>query len=218
VRVIYKSRVGAGLPARLNMETNKLIDRILESARDHFFKFGFSRVTTDEISSGMGISKKTLYKHFPGKHLLLRAVVMMFMSKAKSSIELIVNDPNIDTLVKLKQVTEILTTNLSRINRPFLEDIQKHAPEIWKEMSEFRKKAVLENLGKLVEEGFTKGLFRKDIDKDFFITVWLGAIQNTVNPEFLTRSPYSANQVFDMLLKIVTEGVMTDDARKKYIV
>src|SRR6266702_2427720 len=41
--------------------------RIVEAARAHFFSHGFRRVTMDDLATELGISKKTLYVHFPDK-------------------------------------------------------------------------------------------------------------------------------------------------------
>src|ERR1041384_4810709 len=41
--------------------------RIVAAARAHFFSHGFRSVTMDDLAAELGISKKTLYAHFPGK-------------------------------------------------------------------------------------------------------------------------------------------------------
>src|SRR5437867_6485759 len=45
--------------------------RIVDAARVHFFSHGFRSVTMDDLAQELGISKKTLYAHFPGKFDLL---------------------------------------------------------------------------------------------------------------------------------------------------
>src|SRR5215813_3346058 len=49
--------------------------RIVDAARVHFFSHGFRSVTMDALAEELGISKKTLYAHFPGKFDLLEAVL-----------------------------------------------------------------------------------------------------------------------------------------------
>ena len=49
--------------------------RIVEAARAHFLSHGFRSVTMDDLATELGISKKTLYTHFPGKFDLLEAVL-----------------------------------------------------------------------------------------------------------------------------------------------
>src|SRR5256886_8999602 len=49
--------------------------RIVDAARIHFLSHGFRSVTMDDLAEELGISKKTLYAHFPGKFDLLEAVL-----------------------------------------------------------------------------------------------------------------------------------------------
>ena len=41
--------------------------KIINYAQDRFFKEGFYKITMDEISKELGMSKSTLYKYFPSK-------------------------------------------------------------------------------------------------------------------------------------------------------
>src|SRR5215469_12163978 len=58
--------------SRKNASTRQ---RIVGAARAHFFSHGFRSVTIDDLAEELGISKKTLYAHFPGKFDLLEAVL-----------------------------------------------------------------------------------------------------------------------------------------------
>src|SRR5438309_10814283 len=48
---------------------------IVEAARAHFFSHGFRSETMDDLVDELGVSKKTLYAHFPSKIALLEAVL-----------------------------------------------------------------------------------------------------------------------------------------------
>src|SRR5438046_4627329 len=60
-------------PRRRKRDPNR--QRIVDAARAHFFSPGFRRVTMDDLAEELGISKKTLYAHFPGKLDLFDAVM-----------------------------------------------------------------------------------------------------------------------------------------------
>ena len=49
--------------------------RIITAARRHFLTHGFRGVTMDDLAAELGMSKKTLYTHFPSKTALLEAVL-----------------------------------------------------------------------------------------------------------------------------------------------
>jgi len=194
----------------------KIIDRILNSAKEQFFRFGFSKVTSDEIAGSLGISKKTLYKYFPEKDKIIHDIVFTIMGFVKKNIESIVNNPGIDSTDKLKQIVMMLGKTFSNIGKPFMDDLQKKRPELWHEISEFRKKVITENFTKLIDEGMQKGIYRADIDKHVFVNAWLNTVQNIITPDFLSQSSYSAIQVFDMIVKIMFEGMMTEKAKESF--
>ncbi|MEM9723907.1 MAG: TetR/AcrR family transcriptional regulator [Pseudomonadota bacterium] len=49
-------------------------ERILKAGRALFFEHGFQNVSTDMIAREASVSKSSLYKHFPNKAALLKAV------------------------------------------------------------------------------------------------------------------------------------------------
>ncbi|MGW3028068.1 TetR/AcrR family transcriptional regulator [Streptomyces sp. NPDC001221] len=50
-------------------------DAIVEAAGRLFFAPGFARVNMDDLARELGMSKKTIYRHFPDKRSLLTAVL-----------------------------------------------------------------------------------------------------------------------------------------------
>ena len=53
--------------------------RILEKGTELFFRYGVKTVTMDAIASELGISKKTIYQHFPDKDSMVYEVVKNFV-------------------------------------------------------------------------------------------------------------------------------------------
>lgn len=48
---------------------------ILRAAYERFYRAGFARVSVDDIAAAAGVTKKTLYYHFPSKDALMGAVL-----------------------------------------------------------------------------------------------------------------------------------------------
>src|SRR5881396_1955129 len=61
-------------------------DRILQHAREKFFTSGFSKVTMDELSADLGISKKTMYQCFHSKDELIDSVIEWQIIAMKSKV------------------------------------------------------------------------------------------------------------------------------------
>jgi AcrR family transcriptional regulator len=56
-------------------DRSKTRRRILDCSYELFYRQGFNRVGVDEIAAGAGVTKRTLYDHFPSKDDLLAAAL-----------------------------------------------------------------------------------------------------------------------------------------------
>jgi|SRR5579883_2847971 len=190
--------------------------RITEKARDWFYQYGFSKVTMDELAAELGMSKKTLYKYFTSKEQLLWEIYKITTDDFKSSAENIYADAKTDFVDKLALVLQKNCNTTSQWSKTFLTDIQKHARDIWEEVEKFRQESIMGRFGKFFSEGVAKGFFRNDIDQNLTLIIYTKMIQGLINPDVLSQIPYSAAQVYDAIIKIVYEGVLTDAGREQY--
>ena len=191
-------------------------NRIIEYAKGRFFRSGFLKSTMDELSSGLGISKKTLYEHFSSKEELLWAVVNSHLSETGDKIDTILFKTDIDFLTKLKDLMVTLGTQISKVGRPFFQDVRKNAPDIWKKIDAFRHEKIISKFGQIFDEGVKKGIFRDDINPQLLLMIYTNTIENTLNPETLDQIPFMASEVFESVIKIIFEGALTDNAKAIY--
>jgi AcrR family transcriptional regulator len=201
----------------MKSQDKKVETRIVGYAGRMFFERGFSRVSMDEISAGLGISKKTLYLHFPSKEALLYRVVTDMMSENGDIIDGIVNDPRIDFHQKISRLMSHLSGLLSRVYRPFGEDLRRNAPEMWEEIDQFRKKKILQNFTKLLDSGVKRGVFRRDVDPQLMTMVFATLMQNLIDPKLFSQVPFTASQMFETIVEIVFRGILTEPARKEFV-
>jgi len=190
--------------------------RIAEAARQRFLRYGFSRVTTEEIARDLGISKKTLYQHYPTKRILLEAAIARMEHEIQEGIEALLRDERLDVLEKAGRLMALVGGKISRVERPFLEDLQRIAPEVWKGIAKFRHRVVFPLMGRLIREGVRSGTFRKDLDLRLLVPLYFTVFQNTCTPEVLSQLPYSPAEVFQSLFSLLFQGMLTDEARRDY--
>ena len=193
--------------------TDTIRGRIMLAASALFFGRGFAKVTVDEVAAELGISKKTLYQHFASKDALLRAVVRELLDTTAADVERLINDDAIDFIDKLTGLMGLITARVSQISKPFADDLQRHAPALWREVQEFRHTKVMANFGKLIRRGQGLGVFRKDVDPELLTVIYAATIQGVVNPQTLARLPYTASELFHAVGKTMFIGIFTDQAR-----
>lgn len=196
--------------------TDIMRTRILEHARKTFFQSGFYRITMDELAHDLGISKKTLYKHVPSKEILLEETLRQFMDQNEVIFQRIVENPTGSVLEKLQQLFIQLGTNIATVSPQFTEDLRRYAPDLWQVVDRRRMQFLHTYLRPLIEAGIREGMIRKDIPPDFFFLIYTTLIQQILNPESLSRLPFSLQQAFILVMQIVFQGTLTETAQKKF--
>src|ERR1700756_5723247 len=106
--------------------------RIIDAARVHFFSHGFRSVTMDDLAEELGISKKTIYAHFPGKFDLLEAVLADKFSGVKATLKGITCAHPHDFPATLRELLAGTQRELDEIKPPFVRDMRQKAPHVFK--------------------------------------------------------------------------------------
>ncbi len=188
-------------------------DRIIQRAKELFLKFNYSRVTVDEISNDLGISKKTLYKYFPSKEKLLFQVLNLMFKSIEAEVLEIVENKDKDYVERLIDIMAFMGEKTSLFQSPLVKEIQRRFPDLWYEINRFRKDKIRIYMGKILQEGIWKGMFREDTNIDLLIHIYYNLALTSINPEFLAEHAFTATQVFDEIVSILFEGVLTDEGR-----
>jgi len=187
--------------------------RILEAARELFLDRGFFRVTADEIAGRIGISKATLYKEFASKEEILRAVVRGLMAEASGRVDAIMGVDGLGFVDRLAKLFALVVGTISRFGPLFLRDIQRGAPVVWKEVETFRRDKINTNFKVILAAGRGQGLFRGDIDEDFLMRMFVSLVEEFVNPAEVLRSGRAPAEMFESIIKVFFQGILTDKGR-----
>src|SRR6267142_2463682 len=93
--------------------------RIVEAARAHFFSHGFRSVTMDDLAEELGVSKKTLYAHFPSKIALLEAVLADKFAGVEATLKEVTRACPHDFSTTLQALLSNTQRELDEIKPPF---------------------------------------------------------------------------------------------------
>jgi AcrR family transcriptional regulator len=187
--------------------------RIIDVASQRFREQGISKVTLDEIASELGMSKKTVYKFFPSKEDLLTEVVHGVMNNLRARVEGTVASDK-PFAEKASELLGHLGRIIGTTSKQFLIDLQRFSPDLWKEMDEFRRQRILTSVRAIFVQAIEEGAFRKDLNVDLFILVFLNSAQNIINPQVLATQSFSMEEAVRGIFRIIFEGAMTEEARK----
>jgi AcrR family transcriptional regulator len=188
--------------------------RIVEAARAHFFSHGFRSVTMDDLAAALGISKKTLYVHFPDKIALLEAVLADKFAGLEAKLNEIARGHPHDFPAALHELLAGTQHELDEIKPPFVRDMRQKAPEVFKTVERRRAVLIERFFGRLFVEGQRTGMVRKDLPPKLMIEVLLAAVQAIVNPAKVEELGLTPKTGFASVVKVVLEGALTRKGRK----
>lgn len=193
-----------------------LPSRILATARKVLFGTGASALTMELLSKELGISKKTLYVHFPGKDAILCAIVDGFAAKIHARLEEIVSDPKLRSPEKLCLLIETIGEATARLTPALLRDLERNAPVVYERIDAVRRRNIPYFFGRLIREGIKEGYIRSDVDPDFVCEFWLHAIRGLMSPEVMEKYNLTPGQTVARGISLFMSGLLTQSGRELY--
>ena len=189
--------------------------RILIKGTELFFRYGVKTVTMDAIANELGISKKTIYQHFPDKDSMVYEVVKMFteedLAKWKELDRLYSNV--IEKMFKSFEMTKDLITQM---NPRLLYEIQKYFPNAFTLFVEHSEKCINENLIADFKKGAQFGYFRNDIDFELLARLRMAEVDLAFNPNFYPNNKLSLYDTQLTLMDIFMRGILTEKGLTLY--
>src|SRR5213594_996686 len=188
--------------------------RIVDAARVHFFSHGFRSVTMDDLAEELGISKKTLYAHFPGKIDLLEAVLADKFAGVEATLKEVTGACPHDFPATLRELLAGTQRELDEIKPPFVRDMRQKAPDVFKLVERRRAALIQRYMGKFFVDGQRLGMVRKDVPAKLIIETLLAMVQSIMNPPKMEELEMTPKEGYAGILKIVLEGALTPKGRK----
>jgi AcrR family transcriptional regulator len=197
-----------------NRKADSIRQRIVAAARAHFLSHGFRSVTMDDLAQELGISKKTLYIHFPGKHDLLGAVLADKFASVEATLRDVAHAHPHDFSASLHALLSGTQRELNELKPPFVRDMRQKAPEMFKVVERRRAGLIQHHFGKLLVDGQKAGMVRKDVPAKLIIEMLLAMVQSIMNPAKIEELGMLPKEGFAGILKIVLEGALTAKGRR----
>lgn len=202
------------------IDSEKIKTRIIETARKSFAKYGYKRVKTSDISKETGISKRTLYEHFPSKEALFQSVINDTHIKLEKDIsavlDRIVNDDKSDFVEELANLIKVNVDCSSTFTKEFYEDIEKLSPDSWNMITKFREIQLKSMFFKIYEIGENRGIFKPGLNYELVYLIKYFAFNKIVTPDILATLPLTTKEVIESIIKVLFTGILTDEGNKKY--
>lgn len=144
-------------------------DKIIAKASEMFLKLGFKSITMDDIAGEMCISKKTIYKYFCNKEVLIQKSTELVHKQVHELIDSIVakNYNAIHENFEIRKTFGELFNNGADASPIY--QLKKHYPQIYQRVLEQEVSQCEYCFRQNIEKGIAEGLYRKDLDIETYV-------------------------------------------------
>lgn len=169
--------------------------KITAKATEMFLKLGFKSVTMDDIAGEMCISKKTIYKYFENKELLIAEGTMMVHQKIHDTIEAIVAQ-NFNAIEENFEIRKMFKEMFNSFDNSPVYQLKKHYPEIHDQFMCRELEDCIMVFRQNILKGIEQGLYRENINVDSFVKFYYTLIfsinENTKSEKDVFALEYDA--------------------------
>jgi AcrR family transcriptional regulator len=169
----------------------------------------------DSLAAELGMSKKTLYAEFSSKTTLLRAVLLDKFASVEKDLDAVMARCPGDAMAQLEQLLACMQHHTEEIQPPFVRDIRREAPELFKLVEERRRELIQRHFGRIFDEGRRAGIIRKDVSCALIVEILLGAVQAIMNPAKMEQLGLEPKTGYWAIITVILDGVIQKKGRSK---
>jgi TetR/AcrR family transcriptional regulator, biofilm operon repressor len=189
----------------------KMKDKIIEKASELFLKLGFKSVTMDDIAGEMCISKKTIYKYFCNKEMLIEESTTLVHENVHYIINTIVSR-NHNAIEENFEIRKMFKEMFKASDASPIYQLKKHYPEIYQNVIKIEIKECKNCFTENINKGIAEGLYRKDLNIDYYVQFYYILIFH-INEN--TSSEIEARKIELAALEYHTRAMATEEGVKE---
>ena len=188
-------------------------NRIIESALNLFMREGVKTVNMDDISSFMGISKKTLYQYVNNKADLVEKAFRLYQSRILGMISNI-QEKNENAIDELFEIDEKLCLMLK--NRPprLINNLKKYYPNVWEILDEIKKKHLFTCITENMDRGKEQELYRNEANSNIIAKLMMNTVDGLVDDATFPLTQYDFKSLLKENRIYHIRGIATDKGIK----
>jgi len=196
-------------------------DKIIAKASELFLKLGFKSVTMDDIAGEMCISKKTIYKYFCNKEILIVESTSMVHKQVHEIIDTIVAK-NYNAIHENFEIREMFCDMFkNNIDSSPIYQLKKHYPEIYHNIMTTEIDLCSQWFRENIEKGIREKLYREDLNKDVYVKFYYTLIfhinENTVSEKEAQKMELEALEYHTRAMA-TPEGIIELEKQLKKII
>jgi AcrR family transcriptional regulator len=186
------------------------VQQLLHRTRDLFFRYGIKSMTMDDIASQLGMSKKTIYNHFPDKKTMLKAMMEDFLTCHHEEV-LQSQQMAENAIDEMFLIARLGMQRMEKITPGFLFDLRKYHGDIWDQFEQFRASVMFAGVMTNLKRGIGEGLFRADIDMEVVARMHMQHLNLIIDPGLFADVNRPLRSLMHTIMLAFLRGIATEE-------
>jgi AcrR family transcriptional regulator len=203
-------RAGSNVAANPSLRQRQLQlreDAILDAAHELMAQHGYGDMSMDGVAAHVGISKATLYQHFPSKEELAISVILRAVRRIEHHIRAL--DPSIPAIQRLVLAIQQMIEQRFSSSRPSLNPSHPPLhPALHKDTRFLNQKASMEILlADLVEEAKSTGDVVPHLPTRLIVKLLLSSVHHADYAEMIANEEITIDELKTTVVSILFDGL-----------
>ena len=199
------------------MVNDQMVNNIIKTAGDMFFRLGIRSVSIDDICHELGMSKKTFYVYFASKDELVEQLLQANINYMASKMEDLLKTGDFKQLVaKFIKHQEEEKNDVRRVPQ-LAYDLKKYYHQQFAQFQRNCFKTQKEYIRRYLEQGQKEGLVRANLNIELvaglFAKIHSDAIRDL---EEIEGHGYNMHQFGYTVMDVFVRGVLSEEGLKLY--
>jgi len=182
-------------------------ERIIEAAGSLIHQYGYRKFTMDDLSKKLGISKKTLYKFYPGKRQLISAVNDHFIARDLENTKKAMEQDE-SWLNKIKTIFYISQYS---IPARLVSELRYYYPAEWKKAEALRR-FKSEQIYALLREGERLGELNPALEMAVVVPVLEKSLESLLQVDYLQAHDLTISKLLEQISELLLNGLVKKDS------
>lgn len=185
-----------------------LTSEILTRARTLFTKCGVKSITMDDLASGMGISKKTLYEKIDSKASLIEQMIQHHIREEKRSLSKIKSQSH-NAVEEMILIAKYVIQLLQQVSPTVIFEIKKYYWDSWKKLEKLNNEHILQVIQQNLKQGIEQGYYRQDLSIEIISRHYVTLASTITDLELFPAGHYSMDRIFKETILYHLRGITT---------
>jgi AcrR family transcriptional regulator len=187
-------------------------ERIIERAALLFAENGIKTITMDDLANYLGMSKRTIYEYFSDKKELVNESLLYFETSKERKNKRIFDESE-NMFEALLQLYKENLQEIQKVNKRFIDDIQKYYPEINQRHIQQKEERIKETVA-FFQKGINEGLIREELNLNILSVFVTNEMDLLFNGKSFLIKKFAFLDIYKALFLTFLRGIATDKGLK----